>query len=136
MTKAGLKPSPQEGPSCNPSSGQYVTCLCRPWLSRWRNSFLCSLLFGVPVMGLMVYMLVTSREPHKPTVLHHNIVPGLSILNLIFFILCTFVQVRIGKGSHLYPTCLSVTSAVLPLSSPAPASCSLFPSCDRGRHDL
>ncbi|XP_071076292.1 copper-transporting ATPase 2-like [Desmodus rotundus] len=61
-------------------------------IKQWRNSFLCSLLFGVPVMGLMVYMLVTSREPHKPTVLHHNIVPGLSILNLIFFILCTFVQ--------------------------------------------
>lgn len=29
--------------------------------------------------------------------LDHNIIPGLSILNLIFFILCTFVQVRIRK---------------------------------------
>lgn len=49
-------------------------------------------------MGLMVYMLVTSREPHKSTALHHNIIPGLSVLNLVFFILCTFVQVRVGKG--------------------------------------
>ncbi|XP_036913481.1 copper-transporting ATPase 2 isoform X2 [Sturnira hondurensis] len=61
-------------------------------IKQWRNSFLCSLLFGVPVMGLMVYMMVTSREPHPSTALHHNIVPGLSVLNLVFFILCTFVQ--------------------------------------------
>ncbi|XP_053521545.1 copper-transporting ATPase 2 isoform X2 [Artibeus jamaicensis] len=61
-------------------------------IKQWRNSFLCSLLFGVPVMGLMVYMMVTGREPHKSTALHHNIIPGLSVLNLVFFILCTFVQ--------------------------------------------
>ncbi|XP_045695203.1 copper-transporting ATPase 2 [Phyllostomus hastatus] len=64
----------------------------RTEIKQWRNSFLCSLLFGVPVMGLMVYMLVTSREPRKSMVLHHNIIPGLSVLNLVFFILCTFVQ--------------------------------------------
>ncbi|KAM5310787.1 copper-transporting ATPase 2 isoform 2-T2 [Glossophaga mutica] len=65
-------------------------------IKQWRNSFLCSLLFGVPVMGLMVYMLVTSGEPHQSTVLHRNIIPGLSVLNLIFFILCTFVQLLGG----------------------------------------
>uniref|UniRef100_H0WUP8 Copper-transporting ATPase 2 n=4 Tax=Otolemur garnettii TaxID=30611 RepID=H0WUP8_OTOGA len=62
-------------------------------IKQWKKSFLCSLLFGVPVMGLMIYMLVPSSEPH---VLDHNIIPGLSILNLFFFILCTFVQVLGG----------------------------------------
>ncbi|XP_053419999.1 copper-transporting ATPase 2 isoform X1 [Nycticebus coucang] len=62
-------------------------------IKQWKKSFLCSLLFGVPVMGLMIYMLVPSNEPH---VLDHNIIPGLSVLNLFFFILCTFVQVLGG----------------------------------------
>lgn len=65
--------------------------------SRWKKSFLCSLVFGIPVMGLMIYMLIPSNNPHETMVLDHNIIPGLSILNLIFFILCTFVQVCIGK---------------------------------------
>ena len=70
--------------------------------SRWKKSFLCSLVFGIPVMGLMIYMLIPSNTPHEAMVLDHNIIPGLSILNLIFFILCTFVQVGIGRlGKHL-----------------------------------
>uniref|UniRef100_A0A8B9XS13 Copper-transporting ATPase 2 n=1 Tax=Bos mutus grunniens TaxID=30521 RepID=A0A8B9XS13_BOSMU len=60
-------------------------------IKQWKNSFLCSLVFGIPVMGLMIYMLIPSHEPQL-TVLDHNVIPGLSILNLIFFILCTFVQ--------------------------------------------
>uniref|UniRef100_A0ABI8A6E1 P-type Cu(+) transporter n=1 Tax=Felis catus TaxID=9685 RepID=A0ABI8A6E1_FELCA len=65
-------------------------------IKQWKKSFLCSLMFGIPVMGLMIYMLVPSNEPHETMVLDHNIVPGLSILNLIFFILCTFVQLLGG----------------------------------------
>lgn len=61
-------------------------------IKQWKKSFLCSLVFGIPVMGLMIYMLVVSNKPHETMVLDHNIIPGLSILNLIFFILCTFVQ--------------------------------------------
>ncbi|XP_023573008.1 copper-transporting ATPase 2 isoform X2 [Octodon degus] len=61
-------------------------------IKQWRKSFLCSLVFGIPVMGLMIYMLIPSHEPHEAMVLDHNIIPGLSILNLVFFILCTFVQ--------------------------------------------
>ncbi|XP_055282144.1 copper-transporting ATPase 2 isoform X2 [Moschus berezovskii] len=60
-------------------------------IKQWKNSFLCSLVFGIPVMGLMIYMLIPSREP-QATVLDHSVIPGLSIVNLIFFILCTFVQ--------------------------------------------
>nr|KAF6460043.1 ATPase copper transporting beta [Molossus molossus] len=61
-------------------------------IKQWKKSFLCSLVFGIPVMGLMIYMLIPSNEPHESMALDHNIIPGLSILNLIFFILCTFVQ--------------------------------------------
>ncbi|XP_077014258.1 copper-transporting ATPase 2 isoform X3 [Tamandua tetradactyla] len=61
-------------------------------IKQWKKSFLCSLVFGIPVMGLMVYMLIPGPEPHEAMVLDRNIVPGLSILNLIFFVLCTFVQ--------------------------------------------
>ncbi|XP_008070483.1 copper-transporting ATPase 2 isoform X2 [Carlito syrichta] len=61
-------------------------------IKQWKKSFLCSLVFGIPVMALMIYMLISSNEPHESMVLDHNIIPGLSILNLIFFILCTFVQ--------------------------------------------
>uniref|UniRef100_A0A8C8YXN9 Copper-transporting ATPase 2 n=1 Tax=Prolemur simus TaxID=1328070 RepID=A0A8C8YXN9_PROSS len=65
-------------------------------IKQWRKSFLSSLVFGIPVMGLMIYMLIPSNEPHESMVLDHNIIPGLSILNLIFFILCTFVQLLGG----------------------------------------
>uniref|UniRef100_A0A8C9IJ54 Copper-transporting ATPase 2 n=1 Tax=Piliocolobus tephrosceles TaxID=591936 RepID=A0A8C9IJ54_9PRIM len=65
-------------------------------IKQWKKSFLCSLVFGIPVMALMIYMLIPSNEPHQSMVLDHNIIPGLSILNLIFFILCTFVQVLGG----------------------------------------
>ncbi|KAM6180395.1 copper-transporting ATPase 2 [Erethizon dorsatum] len=61
-------------------------------IKQWKKSFLCSLVFGIPVMGLMIYMLIPSHEPHEAMVLDHSVIPGLSILNLTFFILCTFVQ--------------------------------------------
>lgn len=61
-------------------------------IKQWKKSFLCSLVFGIPVMGLMIYMLIPSSKPHETMVLDHNIIPGLSVLNLTFFILCTFVQ--------------------------------------------
>ncbi|NXX22726.1 ATP7B ATPase, partial [Podargus strigoides] len=61
-------------------------------LFRWRKSFLCSLLFGIPVLILMIYMLIPNGEHHGSMVLEKNLIPGLSILNLLFFVLCTFVQ--------------------------------------------
>nr|KAF6427192.1 ATPase copper transporting beta [Rousettus aegyptiacus] len=67
-------------------------------IKQWKKSFLCSLVFGIPVMGLMIYMLIPSNEPHESMVLDHNIIPGLSILNLIFFILCTFVQSKTSEA--------------------------------------
>ncbi|XP_008070485.1 copper-transporting ATPase 2 isoform X4 [Carlito syrichta] len=67
-------------------------------IKQWKKSFLCSLVFGIPVMALMIYMLISSNEPHESMVLDHNIIPGLSILNLIFFILCTFVQSKTSEA--------------------------------------
>ncbi|KAM5288569.1 copper-transporting ATPase 2 isoform 13-T13 [Ctenodactylus gundi] len=67
-------------------------------IKQWKKSFLCSLVFGIPVMGLMIYMLIPSKEPHEAMVLDRNIIPGLSILNLIFFVLCTFVQSKTSEA--------------------------------------
>ncbi|XP_026711290.1 copper-transporting ATPase 2 isoform X2 [Athene cunicularia] len=50
------------------------------------------LLFGIPVLILMIYMLIPDGEHHGSMVLEQNLIPGLSILNLLFFVLCTFVQ--------------------------------------------
>lgn len=72
-------------------------------LSRWKRSLLCSLVFGIPVMGLMIYMLMPSSQP-EAMVLDHNIIPGLSVLNLVFWILCTFVQVCIRTGGRPLPS--------------------------------
>uniref|UniRef100_A0A8D0GR11 Copper-transporting ATPase 2 n=1 Tax=Sphenodon punctatus TaxID=8508 RepID=A0A8D0GR11_SPHPU len=65
-------------------------------IQQWRKSFLWSLVFGIPVLILMIYMLIPNGQEHSSMVLEKNIIPGLSILNLIFFILCTFVQVLGG----------------------------------------
>uniref|UniRef100_A0A2K5TUT5 Copper-transporting ATPase 2 n=1 Tax=Macaca fascicularis TaxID=9541 RepID=A0A2K5TUT5_MACFA len=67
-------------------------------IKQWKKSFLCSLVFGIPVMALMIYMLIPSNQPHQSMVLDRNIIPGLSILNLIFFILCTFVQSKTSEA--------------------------------------
>ncbi|XP_041440418.1 copper-transporting ATPase 2 isoform X2 [Xenopus laevis] len=61
-------------------------------IKQWRNSFLYSLLFGIPVIILMIYMFAANKDHHSTMVLDRNIIPGLSIINLVFFILCTFVQ--------------------------------------------
>ncbi|CAH2224967.1 copper-transporting ATPase 2, partial [Pelobates cultripes] len=64
-------------------------------IKQWRNSFLFSLVFGIPVFCLMIYMFFVDR--HNSMVLDENIIPGLSIINLIFFILCTLVQSLGGR---------------------------------------
>ncbi|PNJ48395.1 ATP7A isoform 3 [Pongo abelii] len=78
-------------------------------IRQWRRSFLVSLFFCIPVMGLMIYMMVMD---HHFATLHHNqnmskeeminlhssmflerqILPGLSVMNLLSFLLCVPVQ--------------------------------------------
>lgn len=79
-------------------------------LLRWRKSFLVSLVFCVPVMGMMIYMIIMD---HQMTVSHHHnntaedrnryhstmflerqLLPGLSIMNLLSFLFCVPVQVN------------------------------------------
>ena len=50
----------------------------------------------MPVMGLMIYMMVMDSQhgEHGGAMPEEqNVLPGLSILNLAFFLLCTPVQV-------------------------------------------
>uniref|UniRef100_A0A671YMX6 Copper-transporting ATPase 2 n=1 Tax=Sparus aurata TaxID=8175 RepID=A0A671YMX6_SPAAU len=61
-------------------------------IRQWKNSFLLSLVFGLPVMGLMIYMMVmdSQHQEHGGSMPEEqNLLPGLSLLNLAFFLLCT-----------------------------------------------
>ncbi|KAJ8379177.1 hypothetical protein AAFF_G00230890 [Aldrovandia affinis] len=72
--------------------------------SVWKSSFLFSLVFGVPVMGLMVYMMVmdSQHQDHGGSMPPgQNLLPGLSILNLAFFLLCTPVQIFGGRYFYI-----------------------------------
>ncbi|XP_043098294.1 LOW QUALITY PROTEIN: copper-transporting ATPase 2 [Puntigrus tetrazona] len=69
-------------------------------IRQWKHSFLFSLVFGIPVMGLMIYMMVmdSQHKEHGGSMpVDQNILPGLSIINLAFFLLCTPVQFLGGR---------------------------------------
>ncbi|XP_034033873.1 copper-transporting ATPase 2 [Thalassophryne amazonica] len=73
-------------------------------IQQWKNSFLLSLVFGLPVMGLMIYMMVmdSQHQEHGGSMPEgQNLLPGLSILNLVFFLLCTPVQIFGGRYFYL-----------------------------------
>ncbi|KAJ8246747.1 hypothetical protein GJAV_G00254930 [Gymnothorax javanicus] len=76
----------------------------REEIRQWKNSFLFSLVFGVPVMGLMIYMMVmdSQHQAHGGSMPpEQNLLPGLSILNLAFFLLCTPVQILGGRYFYI-----------------------------------
>ncbi|XP_042368980.1 copper-transporting ATPase 2 [Plectropomus leopardus] len=73
-------------------------------IRRWKNSFLLSLVFGLPVMGLMIYMMVmdSQHQEHGGSMPEEqNLLPGLSLLNLAFFLLCTPVQIFGGRYFYI-----------------------------------
>ncbi|XP_037552419.1 copper-transporting ATPase 2 [Nematolebias whitei] len=73
-------------------------------IRQWKNSFLLSLVFGLPVMGLMIYMMVmdSQHKEHGGSMPEEqNILPGLSLLNLAFFLLCTPVQIFGGRYFYI-----------------------------------
>lgn len=80
----------------------------RTEIQRWKRSFLISLIFCIPVMGLMIYMMFMDDQQmmlhhhnmtlddltiyHPTMVLEYQITEGLSIMNLLSFLLCVPVQ--------------------------------------------
>lgn len=73
---------------------------------KWRNSFIVSLIFGLPNMIIMMYFMFTmDMSQHDEHTIHTCelpmcIIPGLSLENLLLFLLATPVQF-IG-GRHFY----------------------------------
>ncbi|XP_034720286.1 copper-transporting ATPase 2 [Etheostoma cragini] len=73
-------------------------------IQQWKNSFLFSLVFGLPAMGLMIYMMVmdSQHQEHGGSMPEEqNLLPGLSLLNLAFFLLCTPVQIFGGRYFYI-----------------------------------
>ncbi|TKR68364.1 hypothetical protein L596_024355 [Steinernema carpocapsae] len=67
-------------------------------VEKWRNSLLISLIFGIPVMAVMVYfhwIRQTPMHPERQTPILNT--PALSLDNLILFVLCTPVQLFGGR---------------------------------------
>uniref|UniRef100_A0A8C6YAP6 P-type Cu(+) transporter n=1 Tax=Naja naja TaxID=35670 RepID=A0A8C6YAP6_NAJNA len=58
------------------------------------------LIFCIPVMGLMIYMMVMEKAHHPSMFLEQQILPGLSVMNLLSFLLC--VPVQFFGGWHFY----------------------------------
>ncbi|XP_022091601.1 copper-transporting ATPase 1-like isoform X2 [Acanthaster planci] len=63
-------------------------------IRRWRRSFLFSLVFGVPVIVMMLYDVIAHP-------MHPCIFPGLSVHNLLLFCFCTPIQVLGGRYFYI-----------------------------------
>ncbi|XP_058505927.1 copper-transporting ATPase 1 [Solea solea] len=86
-------------------------------IKQWRKSFLISLFFCVPVMGMMIYMIImdhhmNASHHHNATVedrnhyhstmfLERQLLPGLSIMNLLSFLFCVPVQFIGGRYFYI-----------------------------------
>lgn len=82
-------------------------------IKQWRKSFLVSLIFCVPVMGMMIYMMIMDHQMnlshhhnataedrnryHSTMLLERQLLPGLSIMNLLSFLFCVPVQFIGGR---------------------------------------
>uniref|UniRef100_A0A8C4HAI9 P-type Cu(+) transporter n=1 Tax=Dicentrarchus labrax TaxID=13489 RepID=A0A8C4HAI9_DICLA len=86
-------------------------------IRQWRKSFLVSLIFCVPVMGMMTYMIIMDHQMnvshqhnttaedrnlyHSAMFLERQLLPGLSIMNLLSFIFCVPVQFIGGRYFYI-----------------------------------
>uniref|UniRef100_A0A8B9Z8D6 Copper-transporting ATPase 1 n=1 Tax=Buteo japonicus TaxID=224669 RepID=A0A8B9Z8D6_9AVES len=64
-------------------------------IRQWKRSFVVSLVFCIPVMGLMIYMMVMDSQ-----LADAHLLPGLSVMNFLSFLLC--VPVQMFGGWHFY----------------------------------
>ncbi|KAE9555162.1 hypothetical protein FO519_001657 [Halicephalobus sp. NKZ332] len=69
-------------------------------IRRWRTSFLVSLIFGIPVMAIMIYFHWLMHTPMNPERQQKIIVPALSLDNLLLLFLSTPVQFFGGKNFY------------------------------------
>ncbi|XP_077042357.1 copper-transporting ATPase 1 isoform X4 [Agelaius phoeniceus] len=86
-------------------------------IRQWKRSFVVSLVFCIPVMGLMIYMMVMDSQLshahahhnmsteemealHSSMALEYQLLPGLSVMNFLSFLLC--VPVQVFGGWHFY----------------------------------
>ncbi|XP_010020841.1 PREDICTED: copper-transporting ATPase 1-like, partial [Nestor notabilis] len=91
-------------------------------IRQWKRSFVVSLVFCIPVMGLMIYMMVVNSQLsdahahhnmsteemealHSSMVLEYQLLPGLSVMNFVSFLLCVPVQ---GKTSEALARLISL----------------------------
>uniref|UniRef100_A0AAQ4R7M4 P-type Cu(+) transporter n=1 Tax=Gasterosteus aculeatus aculeatus TaxID=481459 RepID=A0AAQ4R7M4_GASAC len=86
-------------------------------IRQWKKSFLVSLFFCVPVMGMMTYMIIMDHymnvsHQHNATLedrnhyhatmfLERQLLPGLSIMNLLSFLFCVPVQFIGGRYFYI-----------------------------------
>ncbi|XP_061089587.1 copper-transporting ATPase 1 [Conger conger] len=86
-------------------------------IRQWRRSFLISLFFCVPVMGMMMYMIIVDHnvytehqhnvttedidQHHSTMFLERQLLPGLSVMNLISFLFCLPVQFVGGRYFYI-----------------------------------
>ncbi|XP_040904531.1 copper-transporting ATPase 1 [Toxotes jaculatrix] len=86
-------------------------------IQQWRKSFLVSLIFCVPVMGMMIYMMIVDHQMnvshehnataeernhyHSTMFLERQLFPGLSIMNLLSFLFCVPVQFIGGRYFYI-----------------------------------
>jgi Cu+-exporting ATPase len=62
-------------------------------LNRWRNSFIIAAIFGIPAMIIMLVFMFKYKNHMKAP----HVTAGLSVENLIMFLLATPVQVRMHR---------------------------------------
>ncbi|XP_055015256.1 copper-transporting ATPase 1 isoform X2 [Boleophthalmus pectinirostris] len=86
-------------------------------IKQWRKSFIVSLFFCVPVMGMMIYMIVMDHQMnishhhnfstedrnryHSTMFLERQLISGLSIMNLLSFLSCVPVQFIGGRYFYI-----------------------------------
>ncbi len=62
-------------------------------MNRWRNSFIIAAIFGIPAMIIMLVFMFKYKNHMKAP----HVTAGLSVENLIMFLLATPVQVRMHR---------------------------------------